>query len=139
MSKSEREELLLALSDELDEAQKARFDRLLAEDGDFRAEWEELRRVQNLVSTSKAERFEPHFSTRVVARLRRERRESVSLADRLLRVFRPLVPVTLALALVLAALNWQDRDLLGNEDASILEIAFAIPAVTVETAEIMEL
>jgi hypothetical protein len=49
------------------------------------------------------------------------------------------VPATLAVALLLAVLNWQDRDLLADEEASFLEITFAMPTVSVETAEIMEL
>jgi anti-sigma factor RsiW len=140
MKESERQELLLlALSDELSAVQKTRFEELLAADAGLRTEWEQMRQVQDLVSTSRAERFDPHFSTRVMARIRRERREEVSLADGLLRAFRPLVPATLAVALLLAVLNWQDRDLLADEEASFLEITFAMPTVSVETAEIMEL
>ena len=140
MSESEREELLmLALSDELSEAQKTLFERLLQTDAALRSEWQQLRQVQDLVSNSQVDRFDPHFSTRVMARIRRERRDELSLADGLIRAFRPLLPVTLAVALFLAVLNWRDRDLLDDQDASFLEITFAMPPITVEAAEAMEL
>ena len=140
MKKSERERLLaLALGGELGETDKARFERLLSSDQGFRTEWERMRQVGDLVSEAKAEGcFDPFFSTRVMARLRGERSEAGSFADALLRAFRPLVPVTLAAAVFLAVLNWRDRDLM-SDGSSFLEITFAVPTVSVETAEIMEM
>ena len=139
MKKSERERLqALALGGELGETDKARFERLLSSDQGFRTEWERMRQVGNLVSEAKAEGFDPFFSTRVMARLRGERSEAGSFADALLRAFRPLVPVTLAAAVFLAVLNWRDRDLM-SDGSSFLEITFAVPTVSVETAEIMEM
>ena len=73
-----------------------------------------------------------------MARLRGERGEAGSFADGLMRAFRPLVPVTLAAAVFLAVLNWRDRDLM-SEESSFLEVTFAVPPVSVETAEIMEM
>ena len=82
MKKSERERLLaLALGGELDETGKARFEALLSSDEIFRAEWERMRQVGDLVSETRAERFDPFFSTRVMARLRGERSEAGSFAD----------------------------------------------------------
>ncbi len=139
MKKSERERLLaLALGGELGETDKARFECLLSSDQGFRAEWEQMRQVGDLVSEAKAEGFDPFFSTRVMARLRGERSEAGSFADGLVRAFRPLIPVTLAAAVFLAVLNWRDRDLM-SEGSSFLEITFAVPTVSVETAEIMEM
>ena len=139
MEKNERERLLtLALGGELGETEKARFEHLLSSDERFRAEWDQMRQVRDLVSEAGAERFDPFFSTRVMARLRGERSEAGSFADGLMRAFRPLVPVTLAAAVFLAVLNWRDRDLM-SEGSSFLEVTFAVPPVSVETAEIMEM
>ncbi len=138
MKKREREELLMrALGGGLDPGQQTRFEELLSSDEEFRGEWEQLRRTGELVSTARAEGFGPHFSARVLARLRSER-AAPGLADGLMRLFRPLVPVTLAVALFLAVLNWRDRDL-AAEGASFLEITFAVPPVSAETAELLEM
>ena len=139
MEKREREELLArALGGELDPGQRTRFEALLAADDGFRTEWEQLRRAGDLVSEARAEGFGPHFSARVLARLRSERAGAPGLADGLMRLFRPLVPVTLAVALFLAVLNWRDRGL-AAEGASFLEITFAVPPVSAETAELLEM
>ena len=139
MEKREREELLArALSGDLDSGQQTRFEALLASDDGFRREWAQLRQAGELVSGARAEGFGPQFSAQVLARLRRERATAPDLADGLMRLFRPLVPVTLAVALFLAALNWGDRGL-AAEGASFLEITFAVPPVSMETAEMMEL
>ena len=139
MKRTEREGLLArALGGDLDPGQQARFEELLATDEDFRMEWERQRRVAELLSEARAEGFGPWFSAGVLARLRRERPEAATFADGLARLFRPLVPVTLAVALFLAVLNWRDRDLL-SDSSSFLEITFAVPPVSVETAELLEL
>ena len=139
MKKREREELLArALGGELDPGQRTRFEALLAADEEFRGEWEQLQRTGELISTARAEGFGPHFSARVLARLRSERAGAPGLADGLMRLFRPLVPVTLAVALFLAVLNWRDRGL-AAEGASFLEITFAVPPVSAETAELLEM
>lgn len=139
MKRREREELLArALGGELDPGQRTRFEALLAADDGFRTEWEQLRQAGDLVSAARAEGFGPHFSARVLARLRSERAGAPGLADGLMRLFRPLVPVTLAVALFLAVLNWRDRGL-AAEGASFLEITFAVPPVSAETAEMMEM
>ncbi|MFC1525636.1 hypothetical protein ACFL6X_02375 [Candidatus Latescibacterota bacterium] len=136
MKPEHRELLMLALGDELRPAQREEFDRLLTADAGFRQEWEDLQKVQNLVSDARTESFPPFFAGRVMARIRDEQQDS--LADGLVRLFRPLVPVSVALALALSLLNWQDRELMG-EDASILEVAFAMPAASVESAELLDL
>lgn len=139
MKRTERQELLArALGGDLDPAQQARFDELLSSDEGFRMEWERQRRVGELLSATRAEGFGPWFSAGVVARLRGEGAEAASLAEGLTRLFRPLVPVTLAVALFLAALNWGDRDLM-SDGSSFLEITFAVPPVSVETAELLEM
>ena len=139
MKRTEREELLArALGGDLDPGQQARFDELLSTDEDFRGEWEGQRRLGELLSAARAEGFGPWFSAGVVARLRGESSEAATFADGLTRLFRPLVPVTLAVALVLAVLNWQDRDLM-SDGSSFLEITFAVPPVSAETAELLEM
>lgn len=139
MKRREREEWLAwALGGELDPGRRTRFEALLASDEGFRAEWDQLRRTGDLVSAARAEGFGPHFSARVLARLRSERTGGHGLADGLMRLFRPLVPVTLAVALFLAVLNWRDRDLM-SDGSSFLEITFAVPAVSAETAELLEM
>ena len=44
-----------------------------------------------------------------------------------------MVPLTMVAALFLILFNWQDGALMGD-DASVLELAFSMPAVSVETA-----
>ena len=135
--KPECEELMMrALGDEMSPAQREAFAALLAGDAGLRAEFERLRRVQELVSRTRADAFEPFFATRVLARIRARRQES--LADGLVRLFRPLVPLSLLVALALVALNLQDRTLMGD-GASLVEAAFAMPAASVETAQLLDL
>lgn len=139
MKRRERGELLArALGGELDPGRQARFEALLALDEGFRSEWDQLRRTGDLVSAARAEGFGPRFSARVLARLRSERTGAHGLADGLMRLFRPLVPVTLAVALFLAVLNWRDRGLM-SDGSSFLEITFAVPPVSAETAELLEM
>ena len=139
MKRTEREELLArALGGDLDPGQQARFEALLSSDEDFRREWERQRRVAEMLSAARAEGFGPWFPAGVVARLRGGRNEEARFAEGLTRLFRPLVPVTLAVALVLAALNWGDRDLM-SDGSSFLEITFAVPPVSAETAELLEM
>ena len=139
MKRTEREELLArAPGGDLDPGQQARFEELLSTDEDFRMEWERQRRLGDLLSEARADGFGPWFSAGVLARLHGQRTEAATFADGLTRLFRPLVPVTLAVALFLAVLNWRDRDLM-SEGSSFLEITFAVPPVSVETAELLEL
>lgn len=127
--------LMLALGDELAPDQKAEFERLLAADAGFRSEWEGLRRTRQWLDGAAAASFEPYFATRVMARIG-QRQESV--AEGLVRLFWPLVPATVALALVLSVVNWRAGDLMG-EGASTLEVAFGMPAVSVEAADLLDL
>lgn len=110
MKKSEQRDLLmLALGNELDPSQKEQFARLLESDASFRAEWEQQPQVL-----------------------------ADSLTESLAQLFRPLLSLSVAVALALALFNWRERDLMG-EEASLVEIVFALPSPTVETAEILEL
>lgn len=127
--------LMLALGNELEPTQKEEFARLLEADPEFRAEWETLERTQQLLSTAESGAFQPFFATRVMARVGQQRE---SLADGLVRLFRPLVPVSVAVALLLSVLNWRSGDLMG-EDASAFEVAFGMPVVSVEAAELLDL
>ena len=139
MEHRERQELLLlALDDELSTTQRQSFQHLLKDDPQFEAEWQQLRQIRELAAKNKAESLHPYFSARVMARIR-EQREQPGLAEGLVRLFRPLVPATLALMLALAVLNWSDRDLVGDEDTTLLESAFGVFPVSVETAEILDL
>lgn len=134
--KREHENLLmLALSEDLTSDQKEEFGALLGTDPGFRAEWEGMERTRALLRRTPAAAFDPHFATRVMARVGRRQE---SLADGLVRLFRPLVPVSVAVGLALSLLNWRDRDLMG-EGASALEAAFSMPVVSVETADLLDL
>ena len=139
MKRTEREELLArALGGDLDPGRQARFEELLSSDESFRLEWERQRRVAELLSATRAEGFGPWFPAGVLARLRGEGSDAATFADGLIGLFRPLVPVTLAVALFLAVLNWSDRDL-TSDGSSFLEITFAVPPVSAETAELLEM
>jgi len=134
--KREHEKLMmLALGDELSPANRSEFERLLGAEPEVRREWEELQATRQLLSSASPAAFEPFFATRVMARVGQQRE---SLADCLVRLFRPLAPATVAMALLLCALNWQNGDLMG-EGASALEVAFGMPAVSVEAAELLDL
>ena len=141
MKSEHRDLLMLALGGELDPPQKEQFDRLLEGNASFRAEWQELQKVQDLVTETRAEpSFGPFFSARVMARIEQGEAESFAdtLAESMARLFRPLVPLTVAVVLALALFNWRNRDLMGDE-ATFAEIAFGLPSPSVETAEILEL
>ena len=136
MMKREIENLMmLALGDELSPAQKEEFERLLGAEPEVRREWEELQATRQLLTSASPAAFKPFFATRVMARVGQQRE---SLADGLVRLFRPLAPAAVVVAVVLTALNWRAGDLMG-EDASALEVAFGMPAVSVETAELLDL
>ena len=141
MKSEHRDLLMLALGGELDPPEKEQFDRLLEADASLRAEWQELQKVQGMVTEGHAEpSFRPFFSTRVMARIEQGGAESLAdtLAESISRLFRPLVPLTVAVALALALFNWRNRDLMGDE-ATFAEIAFGLPSPSVETAEILDL
>ncbi|MBT7859436.1 MAG: hypothetical protein HN712_03955 [Gemmatimonadetes bacterium] len=134
--KREYEHLLMrALGDELEPSQEAEFARLLEADTEFRAEWASLQHTQQQLSSARPGAFQPFFATRVMARVGQQRE---SIADSLMGLFRPLVPAAVAVALLLSVLNWQAGDLMG-EEASAFEVAFAMPAVSVETADLLDL
>jgi hypothetical protein len=93
---------------------------------------QDSQKLEKLVADSRTTSFSPFFAARVMARIEQGQEDSIVAA--LTSLFRPLVPLTVAAALFLALFNWQDGALMGD-DATALELAFSMPAVSVETAE----
>ena len=135
MTDSYRREMLRALTGELTAQERAAFERTLATDDARRAEWEHLQKVSGLLRDSRAASFRPFFAGRVVQRVK-SREES--LADALMWLFRPLVPVALAVVAFLALSNWNERELVGD-DASFLAAIFTAVPSTPEAAYVMDL
>ena len=140
MADRQAELLARALGGELDPAQQRQFDDLVAQDGAFRAQWQQAQRVRERLAEAPAGAFQPFFATRVMARLDAERRgaQPESLAVDLVAWFRSLAPAALALCLGLVVLNLRDGDLMG-EDAGWLDQALALPAADLEVAELLDL
>lgn len=135
MTDSYRREMLRALTGELTAQERTAFERTLATDDARRAEWEHLQKVSGLLRESRADSFRPFFAGRVVQRVK-SREES--LADALVWLFRPLVPVALAVVAFLALSNWNERELVGD-DASFLAAIFTTVPSTPEAAYVMDL
>ena len=136
MNESERIEMMRALAGELPAGEREAFERKLVADAALRAEWEALQKVEGLLQESRAESFKPFFAARVMRRIEGTKEES--LADALLRLFRPLAPVALVLAAFLALSNWNERELVGD-DASLLEAVFVAVPATAEAVYVMDM
>ncbi len=143
MTDSYRNEMLRALTGELSTSERTAFERTLANDDALRAEWEQLQKVGGLLQASRAKSFRPFFAVRVAQRIESERAASSSaetenFSDALAWLFRPLVPVALALVAFLALSNWNERELIGD-DASFLAAIFAAVPATPEAAHVLDM
>ena len=140
MTDTDRELLIRALGDELDEASRRKLEQRLGEDAELRREWESLQRVEGLLAESNPQGFQPFFAARVMQRLEARQSEGVadSLAEALAWVFRPLVPVVVVACLALAVSNWSAREMVGQE-ASFVEATLSMLPPSVDSAEILSL
>jgi negative regulator of sigma E activity len=135
MNEDYREMMLRALDGGLDEEQQRAFTRALADDVELAAQWQNLQQLRQGLSQSRATAFKPFFSARVMQRIRAQEQES--LADGLMWIFKPLIPVVAVAAMVLALSNWNEREIL-EADASVLEAVFSVAPITLEAAYAME-
>ncbi len=135
MNEDDRDMMFRALEGDLDAEQQQAFTRALADDAELAAQWRDVQQVRQRLSQSKAVAFKPFFSARVMRRICTQEQES--LADGLLWIFKPLIPVVVVAAMVLALGNWNEREALET-DASVLEAVFAVAPVTLEATYAME-
>ena len=136
MNESDRTEMMRALAGELSADEEQAFQQSLATSAALRTEWAALQQVEGLLQQHRAQSFRPFFAARVVQRVAEGDEES--LADALLWLFRPLAPVALVLAVILAMSNWNERELVG-EEASFLEAVFVAVPVTAEAAYVIDM
>ena len=136
MNESDRLQMMRALADELSAEEQQAFERDLASNAEMRAEWEALQKVEGLLQGHRAEAFRPFFAARVARRI--EAADEESLADALVWLFRPLLPVALVLAVFLALSNWNERELVG-EEATFLEAVFVAVPATADAAYVMDM
>ena len=136
MNESDRTEMMRALAGELSTDEEQAFQQSLATSAALRTEWAALQQVEGLLQQHRAQSFRPFFAERVAQRVAEGDEES--LADALLWLFRPLAPVALVLAVILAMSNWNERELVG-EEASFLEAVFVAVPVTAEAAYVIDM
>ena len=136
MNESDRTEMMRALAGELSTDEEQAFQQSWATSAALRTEWAALQQVEGLLQQHRAQSFRPFFAARVVQRVAEGDEES--LADALLWLFRPLAPVALVLAVILAMSNWNERELVG-EEASFLEAVFVAVPVTAEAAYVIDM
>ena len=140
MDNSDRELLMRALGNEGSAEERNRLAELLASKPELRAEWEQMQQVQRLLEDSRSASFRPFFASRVMRRIEARSRATAAdiLADGLLRLFRPLVPLALVLTALVAWNNWNNRELLAAEPTA-LEVIFAVPPTTLETTYALDM
>ncbi len=136
MNESDRTEMMRALAGELSADEEQAFQNSLATSAVLRMEWAALQQVEGLLQQHRAQSFRPFFAARVAQRVAGADEES--LADALLWLFRPVAPVALVLAVILAMSNWNERELVG-EEASFLEAVFVAVPVTAEAAYVIDM
>ncbi len=136
MNESDRTEMMRALAGELSADEEQAFQNSLATSAVLRMEWAALQQVEGLLQQHRAQSFRPFFAARVAQRVAEADEES--LADALLWLFRPVAPVALVLAVILAMSNWNERELVG-EEASFLEAVFVAVPVTAEAAYVIDM
>ena len=140
MDNSDRELLMRALGNEGSAEERNRLAELLARKPELRPEWEQMQQVQRLLEDSGSASFRPFFASRVMRRIEARSRATAAdiLADGLLRLFRPLVPLALVLTALVAWNNWNNRELLAAEPTA-LEVIFAVPPTTLETTYALDM
>lgn len=135
MNGDDRTTMMRALAGELSEAEAGAFAQRLKEDAALRAEWRDLERVQGLLQAERTQSFQPFFAARVVQRVRAK--QSESLIDGLLWLFRPLAPAAALVALLIAFNNWSDYAP-ADGAGSVLEAVFAVDPISLDAAYAME-
>lgn len=140
MDNSDRELLMRALGNEGSAEERNRLAELLARKPELRAEWEQMQQVQRLLEDSRSASFRPFFASRVMRRIEARSRATAAdiLADGLLWLFRPLLPLALVLTALVAWNNWNNRELLAAEPTA-LEVIFAVPPTTLETTYALDM
>ena len=140
MDNSDRELLMRALGNEGSAEERNRLAELLARKPELRPEWEQMQQVQRLLEDSRSASFRPFFASRVMRRIEARSRATAAdiLADGLLWLFRPLVPMALVLTALVAWNNWNNRELLAAEPTA-LEVIFAVPPTTLETTYALDM
>ena len=140
MDNRDRELLMRALDDEWSAEEQERFAALLARRPELRAEWKRMQQVQGLLEESRSSSFGPFFASRVMQRIEARGKSTAAenLADALVRLFRPLVPLALMLTALVAWNNWNNRELL-SADPSALEVLFAVPPTTLEATYALDM
>lgn len=140
MENRDRDLLMRALGNELDEGAQRAFEQRLAEDAQLRCEWEGMQQTQGLLAKVGETRFRPFFAARVMRRLETRQSEGSldNLAEALAWVFRPLVPLVVAGCLALAVSNWSSQEMVGQE-ASFLEVTLSMLPPSVDSAEIVSM
>ncbi len=140
MDNRDRELLMRALSNEWSAEERQGFAELLARKPELRAEWEQMQQVQRLLEGSRSTSFRPFFASRVMQRIEASGQPTAAenLADALVRLFRPLVPLALMLTAFIAWNNWNNRELLAA-DPSALEVLFAVPPTTLEATYTLDM
>lgn len=136
MNESDRIEMMRAAAGELSAEERAAFERKWSADDALHAEWVEVQKIAELLEESRAESFKPFFASRVMHRIEETKEESI--ADALIWLFRPLVPVALILIAFLALSNWNERELVGD-DASVLEAVFVAVPASAEAVYVMDM
>ncbi len=135
MNGDDRTMMMRALTGELSETEASSLAQRLEEDGALCAEWRDLQRVQGLLQAERPQSFRPFFAARVVQHLRAK--QSESLTDGLLWLFRPLVPTAALVALFIAFSNWSDYAS-TEEEVPILEAVFAVDPISLDVAYAVE-
>ena len=141
MEDRDRELLMRALGNEGSAEERNRLAELLARKPELRAEWEQLQQLQRLLEDSRSASFRPFFASRVMRRIEAQSKPAAAadiLADGLLWLFRPLVPLALVLTALVAWNNWNNRELLAA-DPTALEVIFAVPPTTLETTYALDM
>ena len=140
MDNRDRELLMRALGNEGSAEERNRLAELLARKPELRAEWEQMQQVQRLLEDSRSASFRPFFASRVMRRIEAGSKPAAAeiLAEGLLRLFRPLVPLALVLTALVAWNNWNNRELLAA-DPTALEVIFAVPPTTLETTYALDM
>ena len=118
--------------EDLTPTEEERLGRLLDTRPELRAEQKELAATEALVAEAAPESFAPFFSSRVMARLKRQREESQAFSEQLVFLFRRLALAVLLLAASLAAYNTATSPPWAED--SLVERVVGIPSPTLEDA-----
>ncbi|MCB0711432.1 MAG: hypothetical protein KDD67_03790 [Ignavibacteriae bacterium] len=131
MKRPEQHLLLRSLSNELSEREVEELNRLLRDDAEIQAEYDNLVKTENILADARYESFGPSFADRVMERLgKKEESWQFSLSDALASLFTRIAPIAVAVALVLGIYNITA----SNSTESPIEAALGLHPVTVDAA-----